>query len=98
MNQNKDWLKIQIFRRYIDGLSQEQIAMDFDISEGSVSEFLQESRKLDDTLILKHEIAVLCNKNNIPIQQLASNLAFSNALKKNGLRCQQNTFAIECFG
>ena len=52
------------------------------MSEGAVSEFLQESRKQDDTLVVQHEIAVICNKNNIPIWQLASNLAFSNALKR----------------
>ena len=82
MNQDRDWLKIQILRKYLDGFSQEQIATELDISEGAVSEFLQESRQQDYTLILRHEIAVICNKNNIPIWQLASNLAFSNALKR----------------
>jgi len=82
MNQNREWLKTQILRKYLSGLSQEQIAIEFDISEGTVSAFLQESRQLDDTLILQHEIAVVCDKYNLPIQELASNLAFSNALKK----------------
>lgn len=82
MNQDRDWLKIQILRKYLDGFSQEQIATELDISEGAVSEFLQESRQQDVTLILQHEIAVICIKNNIPIRQLASNLAFSNALKR----------------
>jgi uncharacterized protein (DUF433 family) len=82
MTTNREWLKSQILRKYLDGLSQEQIAIDFDISEGTVSASLQESRQQDDNLMLKHEIAVLCNKYNIPIQELASNLAFSNALKR----------------
>jgi transcriptional regulator with XRE-family HTH domain len=82
MNQDNNWLKIQILRKYLDGFSQEQIATELDISEGAVSEFLQESRQQDDTLIFNHEIAVICNKYNIPIRQLASNLAFSNAPKR----------------
>jgi len=82
MNQDRHWLKTQILRKYLDGFSQEQIATELDMSEGAVSEFLQESRKQDDTLVVQHEIAVICNKNNIPIWQLASNLAFSNALKR----------------
>ena len=82
MNQSREWLKIQILRKYLSGLSQEQIAIEFDISEGTVSAFLQESRQLDDTLVMQHEIAVVCNKCNIPIQELASSLAFSNALKR----------------
>jgi transcriptional regulator with XRE-family HTH domain len=81
MNQDKDRLKTQILRKYLDGFSQEQIATELDISEGAVSEFLQESRQQDDTLIFQHEIAVICNKYNIPIRQLASNLAFANAPK-----------------
>jgi transcriptional regulator with XRE-family HTH domain len=81
-NQNREWLKTQILRKYLSGLSQEQIANEFDISEGLVSAFLQESRELDPSLMLQHEIAVSCNKSNIPIQELASNLAFSNALKR----------------
>jgi hypothetical protein len=75
-------LKTQILRKYLSGLSQDQIAIELDISEGTVSAFLQESWQLDDTLMLQHEIAVVCDKCNIPTQELASNLAFSNALKK----------------
>jgi transcriptional regulator with XRE-family HTH domain len=82
MNEDNNWLKIQILRKYLEGFSQEQIATELDISEGKVSEYLQESRQQDDTLIFQHEIAVVCNKYNIPIRQLASNLAFSNALKR----------------
>jgi hypothetical protein len=82
MEYNKDWLKAQILRRYLDGLSQEQISIELDASEGTVSAYLQELRQMDDTLILQHEIAVICHKNNISVQQLASNLAYSNALKK----------------
>lgn len=82
MNENTDWLKKQILRRYIDGFSQEQIAIEFDISEGAVSEYLQESRHQDDTLIFQHEIAVNCMKTNTPIRQLASSLAFSNAVRR----------------
>ena len=82
MNQERHWLKTQILRKYLDGFFQEQIATELDMSEGAVSESLQESRKQDDTLVVQHEIAVICNKNNIPIWGLASNLAFSNALKR----------------
>lgn len=82
MEYSKDWLKTQILRKYLDGISQEQISIELDVSEGAVSAFLQESRQIDDTLILQHEIAVICQKNNISLQQIASNLAYSNALKK----------------
>jgi DNA-directed RNA polymerase specialized sigma24 family protein len=59
MNQDNNWLKIQILRKYLHGFSQEQIATELDISEGAVSEFLQQSRQQDDTLIFQHEIAVI---------------------------------------
>ena len=45
MSQERHWLKTQILRKYLDGFSQEQIATELDMSEGAVSEFLQESRK-----------------------------------------------------
>jgi aspartokinase len=67
---------------YLEGISQEQIAIELDISEGKVSGYLQELRGHDDTLILQHEIAVVSKKSGISIQQLASQLAFSNAIKK----------------
>jgi transcriptional regulator with XRE-family HTH domain len=67
---------------YLEGMSQEQIAIELDISEGTVSGYLQELRELDDTVALQHEIAVVCKKYSIPIQQLASELTFSNAIKK----------------
>jgi hypothetical protein len=82
MAQNKDWFKTQTLRMYLDGFSQEQIAIDLDIGEGTVSGYLQELRAHDDTLILQHEIAVVSKKSGISIQQLASQLAFSNAIKK----------------
>jgi predicted transcriptional regulator len=82
MDQNKDWNKTQTLRMYLDGFSQEQIAIELDISEGNVSGYLQELRGHDDTLILQHEIAVVSKKSGISIQQLASQLAFSNAIKK----------------
>lgn len=82
MNQNRDWFKTQILRMSLEGLSQEQIAIELDISEGTISGYLQELRELDDTLALQHEIAVVCKKYGIPIQELASELAFSNAIKK----------------
>ena len=82
MEKNHGWLMTQVVRKYVSGFSQEEIAIELDISEGTVSAYLQQARQLDDTLILKHEIAVVCDKFHIPVQQLASNLAFSNALKK----------------
>ncbi|MDP9490092.1 MAG: hypothetical protein M3P28_07855 [Thermoproteota archaeon] len=82
MEQSRDWLKTQITRRYLEGVSQEQISIELDVSEGAVSAYLQELRQADDSLILQHEIAVICRKKYISIQQLASNLVFSNALKK----------------
>jgi DNA-binding Lrp family transcriptional regulator len=82
MIQNMDWLKTQTLRLYLEGLSQEQIAIELDISEGTVSGCLQEIRKLDDTSIFQHEIAVVSKKYGIPKQQLASELTYSNVIKK----------------
>lgn len=77
-----DWLKTQILRKYLEGNTQEQISIELGVSEGAISAYLQALRQADGTLILQHEIAVVCHKNNIPIRYLASNLAFSAALKK----------------
>jgi transcriptional regulator with XRE-family HTH domain len=81
MIQNLDWIKVQVRRMFLYGFSQEKIAQELNISEGTVSSLMQELRKSDDTLNLQHEIAVLCKKHNTSINQLASNFAFSNAIK-----------------
>jgi predicted transcriptional regulator len=62
MNQNKDWPKTQIRRMSLEGLSQEEIGIELEISEGSVSGYLQELKEVDDTLALQHEIAVVSKK------------------------------------
>jgi len=79
---DKEWITSQIARMCIKGLSQEEISRELNISEGTVSAIMQDLLASDDTLIFQHEIAVVCKKAGIPIKQLASNFAFSNAIKK----------------
>lgn len=87
--ENKDWLYNQTLRLSLSGLSQEQIARELHVSEGTVNSIMQELMNSDDTLPLKHEIAVVSKKSGIPIKQLASNLAFTNAIKFRGFEANK---------
>ena len=74
----KDPNLTEVSRRIFSGTNRHRIRHE----RRSSKRVLQESRKQDDTLVVQHEIVVICNKNNIPPQELASNLAYSNALKR----------------
>ena len=58
------------------------------VSEGTVNAIMQELNASDDTLKLQHEIAVVLKKSGQSIKESASNMAFANALKKNGIRTE----------
>ena len=83
---------------YLEGYSQERIAQELNVSEGSVSAIMQELKQSDDTLSLQHEIAVVCKKHRILIDELASNLAFSNALRKKAYENNKRYFirGVKC--
>ena len=81
---NKEWLATQTRRLSLEGFTQEEIAKELNISEGTVNAIIQELSDLDDSLQLQHEIALVSKKSGLSIKELASNLAFSNATKKLG--------------
>lgn len=79
--ENKQWYYSQTLRLSLSGLSQEQISRELRVSEGTVNAILQDLIKSDDTLVIQREIAIVSKKNGIQVEQLASNLAFTNAIK-----------------
>jgi orotate phosphoribosyltransferase-like protein len=79
---HKDWLVAQIIRLTLSGYSQEEISRELNVSEGTVNTVIQEINESDDNFRLQHEIAVVSRKSGLSIKELASNMAFANALKK----------------
>jgi len=82
--QNRDWLVAQITRMYLSGFSQEEISIELNVSEGTVNAMIQEVCASNDMLKLQHEVAVVLKKSGLSIKELASNMAFVNAIKKLG--------------
>jgi orotate phosphoribosyltransferase-like protein len=80
--QNKDWLVAQTIRLTLRGFSQEEVSRELRVSEGTVNAIIQDLNASDNMLGLQHEIAVVCKKSGQSIKQLASNMAFANAIKK----------------
>ena len=79
--QDKEWLSHQIIRLNLSGHTQKQIARELHISEGTVNPIIQELINSDDTLVLQREIAIVSKSSGISIKQIASNMAFANAIK-----------------
>jgi hypothetical protein len=82
--QNRDWLVAQITRMYLSGFPQEEISIELKVSEGTVNAMMQEVCASNDMLKLQHEVAVVLKKSGLSIKELASNMAFANAIKKLG--------------
>jgi len=82
--ESKRWIIAQATRLSLSGHSQEDIARQLKVSEGTVNSIIQDISKSDDTFLLQHEIAIICRKEGIPIRQLASNLQYVNAIKRKG--------------
>jgi hypothetical protein len=80
--QNKNWLKNEIFRLYLSGDSQENVANTLKISVGTVNNFVSEIIKSDDTVDLQRQIAIVAKKNGVDIKQIAANLRWKNKIKQ----------------
>jgi len=59
---NKTWLKQEIIRLFLSGESQENIAVQLNISVGTVNNFVNEIMKSDDTIELQRQIAIISKK------------------------------------
>jgi hypothetical protein len=69
----------------LSGYSQEEISRELNVSEGTVNAIMQGINASDDMLRLQHEITLVSKKSGQSIKELASNMAFANAIKKNGI-------------
>jgi hypothetical protein len=83
--QNRSWLRNEIFRLYLSGESQENIASKLKISVGTVNNHVSEILKSDDTIDLQRQIAIVAKKNGVGIKQMAANLRFKNMVKQSSL-------------
>jgi len=79
---NKEWLRKTITRLYLSGFSQEEIARETDVSEGTVNAELKDVIMSDDTFKLQREMAVVAKKTGLSIKQQAANMAFENSIKR----------------
>ena len=79
---NKEWLRSTIIRLYLSGLPQEEIASETETSEGTVNAVIQEAILEDNILKLQREVAIISKRTGVSVQQLASNLAFENSIKR----------------
>jgi orotate phosphoribosyltransferase-like protein len=78
---DKEWLSHQILRLHLSGHTQEQIAGELHVSEGTVNPIIQELINSDDTLVLQREIAIVSKSSGISIKQIASNWPLQTQLK-----------------
>lgn len=79
---NKEWLRTTITRLYLSGLSQEEMAQETDVSEGTVNAVLKDVVMSDDIFKLQREMAIVAKKTGISIKQQAANMAFENSIKR----------------
>lgn len=82
---NKTWLKQEVLRLFLSGKSQESIAVQLNISVGTVNNFVDEIIKSDDTNELQRQIAIISKKNGVSIPQIAANLRCKNLIKQSAL-------------
>lgn len=82
---NKTWLKQEVTRLFLSGESQENIAVQLNISVGTVNNFIDEIMKSDDTIDLQRQIAIISKKNGVSIKRIATNLRFENLIKQSSL-------------
>jgi hypothetical protein len=69
---------------WLNGTSRNDIACVLAISEGSVSNLVEQCLQNDSTLDTQRKIALLIRRAGIDIVQLASNVRFANAIKRQG--------------
>ena len=79
---NREWLRSNVTRLYLSGVTQEEISKELNVSEGTTNVLIQELISSNDLLQLQHEIAVVCKKKGLSIKQLASDMAFENAIMR----------------
>jgi len=82
---DKPWLKQETTRLFLSGESQEKIAIELNISVGTVNAFVNELMESDDTIELQRQIAIISKKKGISIQQLAVNLRCKNLVNQTSI-------------
>lgn len=88
---NKTWLKQEITRLFLSGESQESIAVQLDISVGTVNNFVNEIIKSDDTIELQRQIAIISKKSGVSIGQISVNLRCKNQIIKQSAQDDKKT-------
>lgn len=82
---NNEWTKAETVKFFLLGFTQDKISKELKISIGSVNTILDEALRHDKTLELQRQIAILVNKNNTTVKQIAANVRWKNAIKLRGL-------------
>lgn len=98
---NKAWLKQEIIRLFLSGESQESIAIQLNISVGTVNNFVNEIMKSNDTIELQRQIAIISKKKSVNINEIASNLRYKNIVKQSALddrKIERFLDALEIWG
>lgn len=98
---NRAWLKQEITRLFLSGESQESIAIQLNISVGTVNNFVDEIVKSNDTIELQRQIAIISKKKGVNINEIASNLRYKNIVKQSALddrKIERFLDALEIWG
>jgi hypothetical protein len=74
----------KILQAWLLGVPRDQIAQSMSVAEGTVTNVMEFYRQNDNSLDLQRQIAVIVRKTGTDINQLASNLHWENALKREG--------------
>ena len=82
---NNEWTKAETVKLFLLGFIQDKISKELKISIGSVNTIINEALRIDKTLELQRQIAILVNKNRTTLKQIAANLRWKNLIKLKGL-------------
>lgn len=69
---------------WLNGIPREVIAQNLRISEGSISNIVNQCLRNDWTINLQRQIAMVIERSGIDLAQLASNVRFTNAIRRQG--------------
>ena len=74
----------KILQAWLLGVPRDQIAQSMSVAEGTITNVIEFYRQNENSLDLQRQIAVIVRKTGTDINQLASNLHWDNALKREG--------------
>jgi hypothetical protein len=80
-------IRIEIFKKYLEGYPIQEISKLLHVSVGIVYSISKDESKKDESFIYVRELAKLCKKNNLNIYDIIYGIRLDNKIKELGLTC-----------